>query len=168
MNRERDSKFDLLAVLLLLCIFSVAILSLLLTGAGTYKNLTKSGQGSQDTQTEALYISNRIFQAESRDRMEIETIDGVQCLCIYEDAAQERYVTRVYCSDGWIRELYSSADVKFDPAYGEKIMQAQSLSFSVDFDSRGLGYLLWAEIDTDSGTQRLPYAWKGAYNGYEK
>ena len=168
MNKERNSKFDLLAVLLLLCVFSVAILSLLLTGARSYKGLTESSQAAAEMQTESLYISNRIFQAESKARLEIESYGDVQCLCAYETVGDEEYVTRVYCHDGWIKELYSSADMDFLPEAGEKIMKADGLSFELEYNSSGLGYLLWTEISSDGQTRRMPYAWKGAYYGYEK
>ena len=168
MNRERNSKFDLLAVLLLLCVFSVAILSLLLTGAKSYRGLTQSGKAVQDSQTAALYLSNRIFQAESKDSLDTESHGSVQCLCIYEQAGGQCYVTRVYCYDGWIRELYSAADVDFDPKAGEKVIKAQALSFSKEPADQGLAYLIWAELTTEEGTQKLPFAWKGAYIGYEK
>ena len=42
----------------------------------------------------------------------------------------EEYVTRIYCYKGWIRELFSRADLKFDPKAGEKVSEAVSLEIS--------------------------------------
>ena len=151
MNRDESRKFDLLAVLLILCIFSVTVLSLLLTGAKTYRSITQRGQTSQKSQIDALYISNKIFQAESAEAVSIRTEDGVQVLLIESEEGGEPHVTRVYCYKGWIMELYSDADYHFLAGDGEKITQADSLEFVLKDG------LLSAEIRSGENVTRQYY-----------
>ena len=132
MNRRGGQKFDLLAVLLILCIFSVTVLSLLLTGAKTYRNITQKDQISQKEQIESLYISNKIFQAKTADAVRVATEDGVQVLCIESEEGGEPCITRIYCCNGWIMELFSDADYKFRAGDGEKITPADSLQLSLE------------------------------------
>ena len=154
MNNGGGKKFDLLAVLLVLCVFSVTILSLLLTGAGTYKNITAHDQASQKNQTEALYISNKIFQANDAGSVSVGTEDGVQVLRIESTEGGEPYTTRIYCIDGWIMELYSDAGYRFAAGDGEKITPADSLQFSLRDG------LLNVEIVSEEGTVSRYYMLK--------
>ncbi len=155
MNRESNSKFDLFAVLLLLCAFSVAVLSLLLTGAGTYKGITQEGRAAQDMQTEALYISQRVFSARSWEDVSAARYGGTDCLEIKSEAGGETWVTRVYCHDGWLMELFSVSDMPFDPAAGEKVAKASSLTVTRTDE------LLNVRLETESGVSVLPFARKG-------
>ncbi len=156
MNNGSKLKFDLLAVLLILCIFSAAVLSLLLSGAKVYKNMTEKDRISQEEQIESLYISNRIFQAKSRDEVRIEEQAGIEMLTVYSAEEGEAYITRVYFYDGWIRELYSSVQYNFDPTDGEKIAKAKALDFDLDDG------LLKVTIETEDGTSIRYFDMKGA------
>ncbi len=132
MNSSRGRKFDILAVLLILCVFSAAVLSLLLSGAGTYKNITEKDRASQQEQILELFISNKIFQTETRDAVRFTDEGGVSVLCVDSTENGEPHITRVWYYDGWIRELYSDAGYNFTPDDGEKIARAEELSFTQD------------------------------------
>lgn len=53
-----------LLALLLLLVFAVCVLSVLLTGAGTYQTLTRRDQDSYDRRTAAQYLATRVRQAD--------------------------------------------------------------------------------------------------------
>ena len=166
MDRQRDSKFDLLAVLLLLCVFSALILSVLLSGARTYKSATGQGRESLELQTDALYITKRISQAPGN--VEAANEGGTSCLRYYDTIEGEKYVTRIYCHDGWIMELFSADDVPFDPASGEKVFKAESMRANWDYTNGPYHGVLWVEIQTESGLLKLPFANKVETYGYAK
>ncbi|MBR0417389.1 MAG: DUF4860 domain-containing protein [Firmicutes bacterium] len=147
---SRGHKFDILAVLLILCVFSAAILSLLLSGAGTYKNITEKDRASQQEQILELFISNKVFQAENRDSVRLTEEGGVSILAVDSIENGEPHVTRVWCYGGWIRELYSDAGYNFTPDDGEKIAKAEELSFTED------GGLLKVRI-VSSGKEDIRY-----------
>ena len=166
MNREKDSKFDLLAVLLLLCVFSVLVLSLLRTGARTYKGITYDGRAAIEQQTDALYITKRIAQAPAG----VYAVEdgGVSCLRFPETIGGERYVTRIYCHDGWVKELFSAEDVPFDPSSGEKVIKAESMQVRWEYGYPLSQRVLWVELKTEYGLLKLPFADKVETFGYEK
>ena len=156
MDHVKDLKIDLLALLLLLLAFSVTILSLLLTGAKSYRALTERDARTQERRIEELYIGNRIRQAESPAALRLAVYDGTQCLEIESWIGEEAYLTRVYCFEGWIRELFTAADYAFSPMDGEKIAKAESLSFAEE------GPMLKAVLEAEDGVSTLLFAWKEA------
>ena len=115
--------------LLLLCIFAVCILSVLLTGADAFQRLRQRDQIGYDRRTAAQYITTRLHQSDSNAGAELMSFEDVTALTFAEEIDGEVYYTRVYFYDGYIRELFSSADAHLVPGDGEKIMAAKDLVF---------------------------------------
>ena len=78
------------------------------------------------------------------DALELtETIDGTP------------YITRVYCYDGYLRELFSASEAQMTPADGEKVLAAQALTVEW-LDGDGGEQLLEMELtNADGTTQRV-------------
>ena len=129
-NRAGSHNIDVLAALLLLCAFAMCILSVLLAGTKSYRSLTARDQAVFERTSRALYISTRIRRADSRGAVSCAREDGFDTIRLTEVIGGEEYVTRIYCYEGWIRELFSRADLKFDPKAGEKVSEAVSLEIS--------------------------------------
>ena len=134
--RERSGKRSIsgLAAALLLCVFALMILSVLLSGAGAYRRLTARGEENYDSRSSAQYVATKLRQAPSAESVELRTFGGSDCLCITEEIDGAEYITRVYCHDGWIRELFTQAEGDYSPEDGEKILEAESLGFSLEND----------------------------------
>lgn len=123
-------QLDGLIALLLFGVFAVCVLIVLLTGADAYRRLTERDQNNYQTRTLVQYIAARVRQADGADRISIEDFGGVQALRLAdEDGA---YITRVYCYDGWLMELYSGADSEMDPQDGERILESGGLELSME------------------------------------
>ena len=129
MNRKNNSKNSIsgLATLLMFGIFAVCIMSVLLTGAGAYKRLTQRDQASFSARTCSQYIVTKVRQASSPDAVSVESFDGYDCLVFAEDIDGWTYITRVYCYEGWLCELFTAEDGGFLPEDGEKVVEAQDL-----------------------------------------
>lgn len=150
--RERLRKPNMGGVLALLLfgVFAVCILSVLLTGADAYRRLSARDRDSFDRRTAAQYLTTRVRQGDRAGLLWVEEFGGGTALVLAEDIDGERYLTRVYCWDGAVRELFSAADGGFSPEDGEILMAAQRLCFSLE------GSLLTVELTAPSGTcQRL-------------
>lgn len=143
-------------MMLLLLIFSAAILLLLLTGAKSYKALVTRGRTTQDERICELYLSNRLHQAASPESMRLARYDGIDCLEIVSKIDGKEYLTRVYCADGWIRELFSDAELTFRADAGERVAEAQGLSFE---EKDGL---LLVKLRFDGYSRQMTFAWKEA------
>lgn len=132
---------DSLLMLLLFGVFAVCVLSVLLTGAKAYRGLTDRDQTAYDRRTCVQYIATRVRQGDVEGGVTVEPFGDTTALCM----TQEGYVTRVYWHDGYLMELYTSADAELYPEDGEKIMPLESLSLTMEDG------LLTAEIGTTGG-----------------
>lgn len=149
MGRRKEFRHhtDGLTALILFGVFAVCILSVLLAGAEAYRRLTERDREAYAERTCAQYLAMRVRQAPSGGAVTVSEADGTDVLGITEEIGGERYVTRVFCHDGWIRELFSAENAEFSPADGEKVMEAEALKLGL---SDGL---LTAEI-TDTGGEK--------------
>ena len=144
-TNAKKRKIDALAVFLLFGLFAVCILSVLLTGADAYRRLAQRDQLSYDRRTAGQYLSTRVRQADRLGQVSVIDFGGTDALVFTEEIEGEDYETLVYCYDGYLRELFALADGNFLPEDGEEVLQAQSLSLSLD------GQLLTAELVGPAG-----------------
>lgn len=145
MKQTRKHHIGSLFVLVLICVFAVSILAVLLTGAESYRRLTERDRTSYSRRTAAQYLSTKIRQGDVAGMVMTDSFDsavsedgiGAQpasgdTLFLEEIIDGTPYYTRIYCCDGYIRELFSSADAELAPEDGEKILEVQSLWFSYE------------------------------------
>lgn len=128
-NQKAKQHTDALAALLLFGIFAVCILGVLLTGAGAYQRLTVRDEAAAERRTRTQYIATRVRQADILDHVSVEELDGVPALRLPE---ADGYVTWVYCFDGWLMEMYTSAEADLAPEDGTRLMEAAALSLSLE------------------------------------
>ena len=130
--KDRNGKFSVDGVLALVLfgIFALCVLAVLLLGARGYQRLTLRGQNSYDQRTAAQYIITRIHQADRRDAVSLN--NGV--LELTEVIDGDTYITRVYCHEGYIRELFTPAALEFSPDAGECVLPAQAIHFQLGGD----------------------------------
>ena len=155
-NRQhRQLHMDSLFVLLLFTLFSLALLGVLLTGAGVYQRLVQRDLSAYTQRTALQYIATKLRQSDQADALSVASFDGDTAgndtLFLREEIEGTSYLTRVYVWDGYLRELFAAADDPFAPEDGEKILAADSLSFTYD-QAQGL---LQVSLDTGSGPSRL-------------
>ena len=136
--KEKFTKITDLLALTVFAVFAVCILLVLLYGANVYQNLVRRGEESFEMRTAAQYVATRVRQAET---VTVADFEGCEALVLPEEIDGARYLTRVYCFEGYIRELFCAENAALSPEDGEKVMAADSLRFLVEDD------LLLATID---------------------
>lgn len=151
MRREKDHSLNGLLVLLLFGIFAACVLSVLLMGADAYQRLTERDRESYESRTVAQYIATRVRQADRSGGISAGAFGGSDALELWETIDGEAYVTRVYCHDGWLRELFTDASGDFAPEDGEPVLEAESLSVSLS----GAGLLTVEITSADGETQQV-------------
>lgn len=147
---------DLLA-LLVFGIFALCVAAVLLTGARVYKNLTLRGQTAHEHRVAARYVTTRFRQA---PEVQVEDFCGLQVMTAREEIGGKIYITRIYCYEGYIRELFAAESASLSPSDGEKILPAEDLTFSV-----ASGILSVVITHADGVTQQVLLAlplWKEA------
>ena len=133
-QRNRTVHLDGVLAVLLLGVFAACVLAVLLAGADGYQRLTQRDREAYAQRTAAQYLATRVRQADIAAGMTVEPFgpDGPDALLLYEEIEGTTYVTRVYCYDGYLRELFSAADVQLLPADGENVLEMQNLTLSSD------------------------------------
>ena len=135
------------ALLLVFGLFALCMTALLLTGIRVYGNLTDRAAQSHGCRTAARYLTTRFHQAPN---VQLGEFSGLQAMTIREEIGGRTYVTRVYCHEGHIRELFAAESAQAFPGDGEIILPAEELTFTAD------GQLLTVEITHPDGeVQRL-------------
>jgi hypothetical protein len=153
-NRQGTGVSSLL-VLLLFTAFAVCVLLVLQTGAGDYRRLTDRDEASYSKRTAVQYIITRVHQADTAGNVLVGTFDALpgsseeqqgDTLFLVEDIDGESYCTRLYCADGYLRELFSAQEETFVPGDGEAVLPALQLQ------ARRSGDRLELELTQTDGT----------------
>ncbi len=149
-KRPIQHQLNGLMALLLFGVFAACVLAVLLTGANAYRRLTQRDQEAYLRRTCVQYLATRVRQADSRDRVSVESFGGADALVLTETDGS--YTTRIYCYDGWLMELYAAADADMEPQDGEKVLELSSLRLTLED-----GALTADTVDTAgaSGTLRM-------------
>ena len=130
MKNNSSSTGQVLA-LLCLTVFALCLLLVLLSGASCYRGLVERGEESYGRRTALQYLTTRIRQAEG---VEVGDFEGCPALILEETVENETYTTKVYCYEGWLRELYTVPGAKLPPKAGTAILEAEELSLARDGD----------------------------------
>lgn len=117
-----------LAALLLLGLFGLGTLGVLLQGASAYRALSARDEAAALRRTCVQFLSTKVRQAPSADAVSLSDFGG-GALVIREDLEGQTCLTRIYCFEGWLMELFTVGEGAFQPADGEKILPLESLSF---------------------------------------
>lgn len=139
--KEKAYKITDLLSLTVLAVFALCALLVLLLGGRVYRNLTETAAESYCSRTACQYLSTRVQQA---GEVSVADFGGSHALVIREEIGGRVYLTRIYCHDGWLRELYCAESNQLQPADGEKILEAESLTLLLEEG------VLRAEIDGSS------------------
>lgn len=135
-----------LASLLMLLIFSVALLAVLLGGANVYDRLTQRDSRSYDSRTCTQYLTTKVRQSYSGAAVSVASFGDGDSLVLSETIGGTEFHTQIYCHDGYLMELFTVANAGLTPNDGAKILPAQSLTLTRE------GTLLHLSIVDGSGT----------------
>lgn len=128
---KRSGRFNGLAALLLFGVFAVCILSVLLTGAKTYRALSERGAEEGDRRVCAQYLSARVRQSDRAGAIGVDKFGDGDALVLRETVGGSECETRVYVHDGYLNELFCLAGAGLSPGDGQRIMPAEGLEAEV-------------------------------------
>ncbi len=116
-----------LLVLVLFAVFAVCILSVLTAGSGVYRDLVDQDKDAYNWRTAQRYVTTKVHQAPAGDTVSIETFEGISALTLREEIDGSVFLTRIYCFDGQLRELFCEEGDQFAPEDGEIILPLENL-----------------------------------------
>ena len=130
-NEQSKSRITDLAAMVVFVVFAVCVLMVLLAGANSYQSVTARGQLCYDRRTAAQYLAMHLRQADRAGGVEVQSFDGVDALVLHDTVDGQPYITRIYCWQGHIRELFGLHSGSFSPEDGEVLLPAERLTFAV-------------------------------------
>jgi len=142
--------------LVLFALFAVCILSVLMAGANVYQRTVRRDDSSYTQRTAAQYISTKVRQAGSPEEVSAEEFFHLPTLTLRQDLGGIDLLTRVYCYEGWLRELYYLDGSPLAPEDGEKILPLKELSVALEG-----GALQVVLVHEDGGRQQLTLSLRG-------
>ena len=130
MKKNHSSITQTLAMLCL-AIFALCVLLVLLTAGTAYRRLVDRGEEAYTRRTAVQYLTTRIRQAET---VAVGDWAGSDMLVLGETLDGESYTTRVYCCEGWLRELYGVPGAQLPPTAGQTLLEAEQLELKLEED----------------------------------
>lgn len=132
MARRRSHSISGAFVFLLLGMFAVLSMALVLVGAQAYRTTVDQTAGHTRDRILQAFVRNAARADDENGVIAISEIGGVPVLCFASELDGERYIKYVYCHNGELRELFTSAGYGFDPDEGEKICEAEALELGLE------------------------------------
>ncbi|MBE6936169.1 MAG: DUF4860 domain-containing protein [Ruminococcaceae bacterium] len=117
-----------LLALILFGVFSCCIAFVLLAGVRIYDGVLSRDAASSRERTCVQYLSTRVRQASGE--VSVSSFGDTDALVIAEAVEGETYVTRIYCYDGWLYELFGAEAEDFFPADGERILELSAMELT--------------------------------------
>ena len=136
-EKSKKSNLTALAPLLIFLIFTVCILTVLLTGADIYKKISLRDQNSFQRRTTVQYLTTRIRQSDSEGMVFVGDFNAEDkdntgdTLFLQEEINGRTFFTRIYCHEGYLYELFSGAGLETSKQYGEQILKVNDLNFTI-------------------------------------
>lgn len=154
--KKTNYGLDVLAGLLLLCVFAAGLFFALASGARIYKDVSRVMEEQYTARTALGYVTTKLHQSDAAGAVSLGTLDGTPALLIRETMDGADYLTYIYCSDGYIMELFCPAAAQLTPADGLPVVPAEALTFSQEDG------LIRIDCVTDAGSET---AWASLVSG---
>ena len=129
MKTAHNDKAGAAAALLVFCIFTVSVLTVLTFGVGAYKNMTDISRESHDERVCLSYIWTKVKNADEAEKVYIGDFGGLPALCLDEVYGGVTYHTMIYHYEGQVCELFFEDGLEFAPGDGVTVIKNESLSF---------------------------------------
>lgn len=147
---ERNHTIAGVFVFLLLGVFAVFSTMLVLIGAQAYRTITVRSEEHNLDRTMYSYMLNSLRGDDASGTVTMRNEDGIDMLVVSYDYGWEVLEKRIYCYDGYLRELLAPVQNEFNPDSGERICEAETLQAEVS------GNLITIEMtDADGETHTI-------------
>ena len=143
-------------VFLLLGIFAVFSTVMVLFGARAYKATSERTTSHNDIRIASAYIRSMVRSGDEAGQVCVEDIGGVQAITLMNVYGDDLYLTRLYAFDGTLRELFTDAEIEFEPENGEAVCAVESMTARIE------NSLLTVLIESGGQTSQVDIALRAA------
>ncbi len=131
MGAARKHTISSFFVFCLIGIFAVLATTLTLFGVRAYRSVNSAAVKTTDDQIALSYLENKLHSGDCKGGIAIESIDGIQVLSLNEHLEGTDYQTRIYYSEGCLREYFCEADEPFDASSGDALAELEGFDIEL-------------------------------------
>ena len=143
-----------MTVFLLCALFFFLAMALTLLSSGVYRSVAAAAEDNYTLRTALSYLTNQVRAGDAQGALSLTSFGGGDALQRTEtDSDGFSYVTRLYVYDGWLRELYTPADLELAPEDGTPVMELSGLEIQSES-----GVLIFTVMDSDGLTAQVSVA----------
>lgn len=128
---QNKASIDLVAALILFCVYAGCVLLCLMMGANVYRRTVDEIDARFEGRTTLAYLTARVRAYNGRGMIRVTRFGDGEALEMTETLSGIDFVTTIYCHDGSLCELYAEAGLRFSPEDGEAVARAAGLSFGM-------------------------------------
>lgn len=126
-KRER-SKVDILFLLALFGVFLISALFIVLFGARIYKKTASDMDTNFNARTSVAYITEKIHRNDIEGGVAITKDEGSDLLMLRQFTDYGAYITYLYFSDGYLREITLSEGAPLEKSAGAQVLALHAFS----------------------------------------
>lgn len=117
--------FFVFMLIVLFCCLSMVLIAL---GTQAYHSISIETQDNLQVRTSLNYVMNRIRSMDELENIRIESFASGDAIIFVQQYDDEQYELRIFCTDGELREQFTSADVAFDPEDGVRLADLERMN----------------------------------------
>ena len=129
MKTVRGERVSGAAALMVFCIFAMLVFSVIMLGAGAYRNIAGASRDGSEERVCLSYVWTMVKNSDGAGNVYVEPFGGIPALHIVEVYGDSSYQTIIYHHDGWVCELFAEAGHEFSPEYGSRVIEVGALEF---------------------------------------
>ena len=115
-------------VFLLLGLFAVFSTLMVLLGARVYRGTVNAQQAHNAERLAPAYVRSMVRAHDEADTVQVEEVNGIQTVAMYNTYDTELYVTRLYAYEGQLYEWFTEAAEPFEPENGEPVCPCDGMT----------------------------------------
>ena len=143
-------------VFVLLGLFAVFSVVTVLLSASAYRSIADRADSDGTTRLSSAYLRSMLRARDEAGTVQVADEDGVRAVVLNTRYDSDEYLTRIYVYDGMLRELFTEAEMPFEPENGETVCPAEDMEAELD------GELLRVRVLTEGEWHEVDYALHGA------
>ncbi len=120
----------------------MSVFPALVGGLGVFERIFSRSETAFNSRTCVGYIYTHIRSCGSPEDIYVSGFSG-SCLEIPDESGE--FVTKIYCHQGWLTELFCEKGSELSPEDGERVMKLESILF---FEQNGLLKVTFANGET--------------------
>lgn len=118
--------------LLLFSMYAVCLIVTIIFGAKVYNSIVENKEESFNKTVALSYITTKVRGCNDEENtVKVEELDGKDALVISEEFDGEKFETWLYIKDGFLCELFTSAETEINPMAGTDIIPLEKLKVSI-------------------------------------